>query len=80
MENLFVWLITGAVIGLLAIMLDRGKQQSSATSIMLGAVGGFLGGWLLSTFEIIQIDGTPGGVVQAAIGAAILLVLAKLFE
>ena len=80
MENIVLWLITGIACGLIALAMDKGKQQSAVARVALGAAGGFLGGWLLKTFEVLDLGGFEGGLVRAAIGAAVVLVLARLFD
>ena len=80
MENTVLWLITGATCGLIALAMDKGKQQTAVSRMALGAAGGFLGGWLLTAFEVFNLGGFEGGLVRATIGAAVVLVIANLFD
>jgi uncharacterized membrane protein YeaQ/YmgE (transglycosylase-associated protein family) len=80
MENTVLWLITGSACGLISLAMDKGKQQSAVSTMALGAVGGFVGGWLLTAFEVFNLAGIEGGLVRATLGAAVVLLIAKLFE
>ena len=80
MENIVLWLITGSACGLIALGMDKGKQQNAVFRIGLGAAGGFLGGWLLTALEVFNLGGSEGGLVRAATGAAVVLVLARFFD
>lgn len=80
MENIFTWLITGVALGFAALALDKEKQQSARSRLVAGAIGGFLGGWLLSAFEVLKLGGVEGDVVRAGIGAAVILFLARMFD
>ncbi len=79
MENAHIWLITGAVIGMIAHVLDQGMQQNAKTRILYGIAGGFLGGWLFAAFELLNVSGIEGHVVRATAGAGVALGLARLF-
>jgi uncharacterized membrane protein YeaQ/YmgE (transglycosylase-associated protein family) len=79
MENAHIWLITGAVIGMIAHVLDKGRQLTAMTRTLYGLAGGFLGGWLFAAFELLNISGIEGHVVRATAGAGVLLGLARLF-
>ena len=80
MDNIFTWLVTGAVFGLVVIALDKGQQRSAPLRIVFGLIGGCLGGWLLTAFEVIKLGGTEGDVVRAGAGAALFLLLARMFD
>jgi uncharacterized membrane protein YeaQ/YmgE (transglycosylase-associated protein family) len=78
MENAHIWIFTGAVIGMIAVVLDKGLQHSSLVRIGFGLAGGFLGGWLLTAFEVFNFSGATGHVVRATAGAAMLLFVVKI--
>ena len=80
MENAHIWLMTGIAVGLIALSLDTDSQKSGVSRIMFGAAGGFLGGWLLTAFQILNLGGIEGHVVRATAGAGVALFLAKLFS
>jgi uncharacterized membrane protein YeaQ/YmgE (transglycosylase-associated protein family) len=80
-----VWLVIGGVIGWLAsIIMRTDKQQGILLNIVVGIVGAFLGGLLLSPIVgagTINDSGlTLGTVVVSLGGAVILLALVNLFR
>ncbi len=46
--------------------------------MVVGVIGAFLGGFLLSRFHLIPITGLVGELISATIGAVILLLLLRL--
>lgn len=83
--NLIVWLVIGGVIGWLAsIIMRTDKQQGILLNIVVGIVGAFLGGLLLSPIVgagTINDSGlTLGTIVVSLGGAVILLALVNLFR
>jgi len=80
MDNIFTSLATGAAFGLVMFTLDKGRLENPASNIILGLIGGFLGGWLLSAADVVPLGGVEGDVVRAGAGAALLLFAAKMFR
>ena len=80
MDNIFTFLVTGAVFGLALYLFDKGRQENPASNIILGLIGGFLGGWLLAAADVIKLGGVEGDVIRAGAGAALLLFAAKIFR
>ena len=85
MVNFLVWLIVGGIIGWLASMIMRtDAQQGLLLNIVVGIVGAFLAGWLLSPlFGISTINesnfSVPAMLVSLG-GAVILLAIVNLFR
>jgi uncharacterized membrane protein YeaQ/YmgE (transglycosylase-associated protein family) len=85
MVNFLVWLIVGGLIGWLASMIMRtDAQQGLLLNIVVGIVGAFLGGLLLSPlFGISTINESnfsiPAMLVSLG-GAVILLAIVNLFR
>ncbi len=81
--NFIIWLIVGGIIGWLAsIVMRTDAQQGIFLNIIVGIVGAFVGGWLISpllgagnindgSFNIMSL-------VSAFIGALILLAIVNL--
>ena len=80
MDSVSIWLISGAAFGFVALVLDKGKQQSGMLRIVIGAIGGILGGMLLTTLQVVELAGIEGEVVRSGAGAAALLLLARMFN
>jgi uncharacterized membrane protein YeaQ/YmgE (transglycosylase-associated protein family) len=83
--NILVWLIVGGIIGWIASMIMRtDSQQGIGLNIVVGIVGSFLGGWLLSPFvgvsTINQNNFSIAGMVVSLLGAIILLAGVNLFR
>lgn len=76
-EALIVWIIIGAVAGILADAVVRGIGLSLGEAILVGIVGAFIGGWLFATLGVGVGAGVLGDIVVAFVGAVILLLLVR---
>jgi uncharacterized membrane protein YeaQ/YmgE (transglycosylase-associated protein family) len=83
--NFIIWLIVGGVVGWIASMIMRtDAQQGIFLNIVVGIVGAFLGGLLLSpllgTGTINSSGLTVGTFLVSLGGAVILLAIVNLFR
>jgi uncharacterized membrane protein YeaQ/YmgE (transglycosylase-associated protein family) len=83
--NIIIWLVIGGVIGWLAsIIMRTDGQQGIFLNIVVGIVGAFVGGVLISPLVgagTINNSGlTLGTVLVSLAGAVILLALVNLFR
>jgi len=83
--NLIIWLIVGGILGWLAsIVMRRDAQQGILLNVVVGIVGAFLGGFLLSPLlgagTINMNDFPVMGLVVSFLGAVILLAIVNLFK
>ena len=83
--NLIIWLIIGGLIGWLAsIVMKTNGQQGIVLNVIVGIVGAFLGGWLISPLvgvgTINQDNFSLPGMFVSFIGAVILLAIVNLFR
>ena len=83
--NFIVWLIVGGIIGWLAsLMMKTDGQQGIILNVVVGIVGAFLGGWLISPLvgvgTINQDNFSIGAMVVSFIGALILLAIVNFFR
>jgi uncharacterized membrane protein YeaQ/YmgE (transglycosylase-associated protein family) len=81
--NLIVWLVVGGLIGWVASMvMGTNDRQGLILNVVVGIVGAFLGGWLLSnlfgTSTINESNFSVGGLFVSFLGAVILLAIVKL--
>ncbi len=81
--NFIIWLLIGGVIGWIASMImGTNGRQGILLNIVVGIVGSFLGGWLLSglfgSSTINQGNFSLSGLVVSLLGAVILLALVRL--
>ena len=74
-NSIILMLIVGAIAGWLAGQIVRGFGFGLLWNIVLGIVGAVIGGWLLTTLGFIPFAGFIGSIVNATIGAVILLVI-----
>ena len=85
MINFLIWILAGAVIGWLASVIMRtNSRQGTLADIIVGIVGAFLAGYLLSPlFGVSTINegnfSVPALLVSLG-GAIILLGISKLFR
>jgi len=83
--NIIIWLIIGGVVGWIASLIMRTDgQQGILLNIVVGIVGAFLGGLLLSPIlgaGTINNSGLSVGTFVVSLGGAvILLAIVNLFR
>jgi len=83
--NFIIWIVIGGLIGWVASMIMKTDgQQGSLLNIVVGIVGAFLGGWLISPLvgvgTINQGAFSIGALVVSLIGAIILLAVVNVFR
>ena len=74
---LLVWIIVGAIAGLLADAVVHGIGVGLVGAILIGIVGAIIGGWLFSVLGIGIGLGIIGDIIVAFIGAVILLLIIR---
>jgi uncharacterized membrane protein YeaQ/YmgE (transglycosylase-associated protein family) len=83
LDTLVVWVLVGLVAGFLASHLALGHGLGLFWDAVVGILGGLFGGIVLAGFFhfSVGIAGHPilSAMIMAFIGAAILLVIARLF-
>lgn len=80
LNTIITWIIVGGVAGLLAEWLIGGIHAGCIGTVIIGILGAFIGGWLLSQLGVsIGIEnGLIRDIVTAFIGAAVLLLVVRL--
>jgi uncharacterized membrane protein YeaQ/YmgE (transglycosylase-associated protein family) len=82
--SLILWLIVGGIVGWLASMIMKTDgQQGIILNVVVGIVGAFIGGWLISPLVgmgTINSGISIGSIVVSLIGAIILLAIINLFR
>lgn len=79
--SLLAWIIVGAIAGWLAsIVMKTNASQGLLADIVVGIVGAFIGGWVLS---LLGLGGDTGefniaSILTAFIGAVILLFILRM--
>ena len=78
LETILVWVVIGAVAGILAESMVGGPRRTGlGTAILIGILGAFIGGWLFSALGISIGGGILGTIVTAFIGALLLLLIVR---
>ncbi|MCL5052000.1 MAG: GlsB/YeaQ/YmgE family stress response membrane protein [Gammaproteobacteria bacterium] len=80
--NLIIFLIIGGIAGWLAGLLIRGRGFGLFGDIIVGVIGAFIGGFLLTAVGLAALfsAGILGSIIVAVIGAVVLLFVIKLIK
>jgi uncharacterized membrane protein YeaQ/YmgE (transglycosylase-associated protein family) len=80
METLLIWLLVGAIAGWIAGAVVRGGGFGLLGDIAVGIIGAFIAGWLFPRLGFHLGVGIVRAIIDAAIGAIILLLLIRLIR
>jgi uncharacterized membrane protein YeaQ/YmgE (transglycosylase-associated protein family) len=76
-ERMIVILLVGAVAGWLIGKVLRGNGFGLIGDVAVSVVGALIGDWLLPRFNFHFWSGLAGMIIDAAIGAVVLLVVLR---
>jgi uncharacterized membrane protein YeaQ/YmgE (transglycosylase-associated protein family) len=79
-QTLIIWLIVGAIAGWLAGVVVRGGGFGLVGDIIVGIIGAFIAGWLFPRMGFHLATGTVGIIIDAAIGAIVLLIIIRIIR
>ena len=79
-ESLLVILFVGLVAGWLAGQIVRGTGFGLVGDLLIGILGAFVGSWLLPQLGIHLGTGVISAIINATIGAVLLLLLVRLLR
>jgi uncharacterized membrane protein YeaQ/YmgE (transglycosylase-associated protein family) len=77
-ESLLIIVVVGLTAGWLAGQIVRGTGFGIAGDLLIGIAGAFIGSWLLPQLGIHLGTGTISAIINATIGALLLLVIIRL--
>ncbi|SEE15758.1 Uncharacterized membrane protein YeaQ/YmgE, transglycosylase-associated protein family [Rhizobiales bacterium GAS188] len=77
-ESLVVILVVGVVAGWLAGQIVRGTGFGLIGDLVVGVIGAFIGDWLLPRIGIHLGNGIVSAIINATVGAILLLLLVRL--
>ena len=83
--NFIIWLIVGGIVGWLASLVMRTDgQQGILLNVIVGIVGAFIGGWLISPLvgipSVTQGGFSVGAFLVSLLGAIVLLGIVNLIR
>jgi uncharacterized membrane protein YeaQ/YmgE (transglycosylase-associated protein family) len=82
--NFILWLIVGGIVGWLAsLIMKTDAQQGILLNVVVGIVGAFIGGWLISPLVgagTINEGFSLASLLVSLVGAIILLAIVNLFR
>ena len=77
--SILLYLLLGAVAGWLAGLIMKGGGFGLLWNIVIGIIGGFIGGWLMSLLHIAK-GGLVWELIVSVIGAVVLLFVISLIK
>jgi uncharacterized membrane protein YeaQ/YmgE (transglycosylase-associated protein family) len=77
-ESLIVILFVGIVAGWLAGQIINGTGFGVVGDLIIGVIGAFIGDWLLPQLGLRLGTGTIAAIINATLGAALLLLIIRL--
>lgn len=79
-QSILIILVVGLIAGWLAGQIVRGGGMGIIADLAVGIVGAFIGSWLLPKLGIFLGTGILAAIVNATIGAVILLLIIRLVQ
>jgi uncharacterized membrane protein YeaQ/YmgE (transglycosylase-associated protein family) len=79
-DSIIIMIVVGAIAGWLAGQIVRGSGLGLMWDIIIGIIGAFIGVWLLTTLHVIPFAGFLGSIINATIGAVVLLLIVGLIR
>jgi uncharacterized membrane protein YeaQ/YmgE (transglycosylase-associated protein family) len=73
-------LVIGAIAGWLAGLIVRGAGFGLIGDMVIGIIGALVASWVLPQLHIQLASGTLGAILDATIGAVIMLVILSLVK
>ncbi|MBV1706951.1 MAG: GlsB/YeaQ/YmgE family stress response membrane protein [Hyphomicrobiales bacterium] len=77
-QSILITLVIGIIAGWLASKVVHGSGSGLIGDLVIGILGAFIGGWLLPKLGIFLGFGFIPAVINATIGAVILLIIIRL--
>jgi uncharacterized membrane protein YeaQ/YmgE (transglycosylase-associated protein family) len=80
--GILIWIVFGGLVGWVASMImSTDSQQGIILNVVIGIVGAFLGGWIMSFFGEAGVSGfNLYSFVVALVGAVVLIAIVKMIR
>lgn len=78
--SLIIWIVVGAFAGWVAsIIMKTNAEMGAIANIVVGVIGAFIGGWIVSLFGTAPEAGqlNIASILTAILGAIVLLIIVK---
>jgi uncharacterized membrane protein YeaQ/YmgE (transglycosylase-associated protein family) len=79
-EDFIIWLVIGGGAGWLAGLIVKGYGLGLIGNIAVGIAGAIIAGWLLPHIGFVLLGGILAKILNAVIGAVILLFVIGVFN
>ncbi len=80
LQTIIIWLVIGAIAGVLAGTIVKGGGFGLFGDIVVGIVGAFVGSWLLPRLGVHLGTGLVPVIASATIGAVVLLLVLRMIR
>ena len=77
-ESILIIVVVGVIAGWLADQIVRGTGFGIAGDLLIGIAGAFIGSWLLPQLGLQFGTGMISAIINATIGAVLLLLIIRL--
>ncbi len=74
-ESLIIWIIVGAIAGIVLDTVMGGMRIGLVGAILIGVLGAIISGWAFQSFGIQILSGIIGTAIEALVGAVVLLLI-----
>jgi uncharacterized membrane protein YeaQ/YmgE (transglycosylase-associated protein family) len=74
--DFIICLIVGAIVGLLAGQVMKGRGPGLIGNIVVGLVGGVAGGWVFDVLDFMNLGDVLDPIIAGVVGAVVLLAIA----
>jgi uncharacterized membrane protein YeaQ/YmgE (transglycosylase-associated protein family) len=79
-ETLIVWVVVGAVVGIVLEIFIGGMRIGLMGAILIGIAGAIISGWAFNFFGYHFMVGTIGTIIEALIGSVLALLIFGVFR
>ncbi|MCB1559755.1 MAG: GlsB/YeaQ/YmgE family stress response membrane protein [Xanthomonadales bacterium] len=80
LEGILIACLIGGIAGWLAAVVMKGRGLGVPGNIAVGIIGAFVGDWVFNLLKISITTGFAGSIINAFIGALIVLFLIGLIK
>jgi uncharacterized membrane protein YeaQ/YmgE (transglycosylase-associated protein family) len=79
-DTLIIWIIVGAIMGVLMDSFVGGMRIGLAGAMMIGIMGAIIGGWVFEQFNVQTAPGIWGLIIESILGSLVMLLIFSLIR